>query len=235
MKIGLHGIAYPGVWYRGTIPLILCCAAGLCAIAVEPSATLFENGDVKVSRALEKPHVKGSFHEHKVNRVMVYLQAGNQRFEYRDGRKPAVFDWKAGQVVWSVPDGIHSPEMVSDEPLNIIEVELKKPGAGKPPAMKRDALKVDSKHYKLEFENDQVRVLRMTLGAHQSTPMIGHPGNDLAIFLTDQETRATDSNGRVETAKHKAGEVAWQTANTQKLENTGETPLELLLLELRLN
>jgi hypothetical protein len=213
------------------IPLILCCA--LCALAVEPSATLFENGDVKVSRALEKPHVKGSFHEHKVDRVMVYLQAGSQRFEYQDGRKPAVFDWKAGQVVWSAPDGIHSPEIASDEPINIIEVELKKPGAGKMTAIARDALKVDSKHYKLEFENDQVRVLRMTLGAHQGTPMVEHPGNSLAIFLTDQEARTTDSNGRVEAVKHKAGEVVWETPNTEKLENTGEAPLELLLLELR--
>jgi oxalate decarboxylase/phosphoglucose isomerase-like protein (cupin superfamily) len=215
------------------IQLILCCSAGLYALAVEPSATLFENGDVKVSRALEKPHVKGSFHEHKVNRVVVYLQAGSQRFEYQDGRKPAVFDWKAGQVVWSAPEGFHSPEIVSDEPINIIEVELKKPGAGKAADIARDAVRVDSKHYKLEFENDQVRVLRMTMGAHQGTPMIEHPGNSLAIYLTDQETRATDSNGRVDTAKHKAGEVVWETPNTQKLENTGETPLEMVLVELR--
>jgi hypothetical protein len=164
---------------------------------------------------------------------MVYLQAGSQRFEYQDGRKPAVFEWKAGQVVWSAPDGIHSPEMVSDEPINIIEVELKKPGAGKLAAIARDAVRADSKHYKLEFENDQVRVLRMTLGAHEGTPMIEHPGNSLAIFLTDQETRATDSIGRSDTAKHKAGEVAWEAPNTQKLENTGETPLEMVLLELR--
>jgi hypothetical protein len=215
------------------IQLILCCGAGLCALTVEPSATLFENGDVKVSRALEKPHVKGSFHEHKVNRVMVYLQAGSQRFEYQDGRKPAVFDWKAGQVVWSAPDGIHSPEIVSDDPINIIEVELKKPGAGKVAAIARDAIRVDSKHCKLEFENDQVRVLRLLLGAHQGTPMIEHPGNSLAVFLADQETRATDSSGRVDTLKHKAGEVVWETPNTQKLENTGDAPLEMLLLELR--
>jgi hypothetical protein len=42
---------------------------GLFAVELQPSATLFENGDVKVSRATEKAHVKGSFHEHKVNRV----------------------------------------------------------------------------------------------------------------------------------------------------------------------
>jgi hypothetical protein len=77
--------------------LLLGCAA-LGAIPVEPSATLFENEQVKVLRALEKPHVKGKFHEHKLNRVMIYLQPGRQRFEYQDGRPSEVFDWKAGEV-----------------------------------------------------------------------------------------------------------------------------------------
>jgi hypothetical protein len=192
----------------------------MCALAVEPSATLLENADVKVSRALEKAHVKGSFHEHKTNRVMVYLQPGRQRFEYQDGRPPAVFDWKAGQVVWSPSEGMHSPEVVSDDPFNIIEVEIKKPGTGKTAANPKDALKLDSKHYKLEFENDQVRVLRLMLGPHQSTPVIEYSRNSLAIYLTDQET-------------HKYGEVVWETPHTGKLENTSDKPLEMLLIELR--
>jgi len=76
--------------------ILLCCAA-LAASAAEPSAKLFENDQVNVVRALEKPHVKGKAHEHKINRVMIYMQAGSQRFEYQDGRKPENFDWKAGQ------------------------------------------------------------------------------------------------------------------------------------------
>lgn len=206
------------------VHLVLWCGTAMCAYAVEPSATLLENSDVKVSRALEKAHVKGSFHEHKTNRVMVYLQPGRQRFEYQDGRPPAVFDWKAGQVVWSPSEGMHSPEVVSDDPFNIIEVEIKKPGAGKTPATPNDALKLDSKHYKLEFENDQVRVLRLTLGPHQSTPVVEYSRNSLAVFLTDQE---------IPTASHKYGEVIWETPHTGKLENAGDKPLELLLIELR--
>ena len=34
----------------------LLCSIAVGAFAVEPSATLFENGDVKVARALEKGH-----------------------------------------------------------------------------------------------------------------------------------------------------------------------------------
>ncbi len=187
----------------------------LLAVAVLPSATLFENDDVKVTRAQEKPHVKGSFHEHKVNRVMVYLQDGSQRFEYQDSRKPVVSDWKAGQVVFSKPEGMHSPEVTTESPFNIVEVELKKPGAGKSAASVPDP-----KHFKLEFENDQVRVLRLKLGPHESTPSIKHAGNEVAVFLTDHET-------------HKAGDAIWETPGTEKLENKGDQPLEMVLIELR--
>ena len=205
---------------------LIYCAAALCAFAVEPSAMLLENSDVKISRALEKPHVKGSFHDHKVNRVMIYLQDGSQRFEYQDGRKPVTLDWKAGQVAWSPAEGMHSPEVVTDEPFNIIEVELKKPGgvAG--------SAKLDVRHDKLEFENNQVRVIRMKLGAHQ-TASLAESRNMVAVFLIDQETRSTDSSGAITTAKHKAGEVLWETPHSEKLENTGDKPLEMLLLELK--
>ena len=205
----------------------------MCAFALEPSAALFENDSVKVTRALEKAHVKGSFHEHKLNRVMVYLESGRQRFEYQDGRQPAVFDWKAGQVVWSPSEGMHSPEVVSDDPFNIIEIEVKKPVGGNVVTAGQDALKVDGKHYKLEFENDQVRVLRMTLGARQSTPMIEESRNRVAVFLSDQEIRTTDLKGAVETATHKRGEAIWQAAKAEKMENAGDGQPEMVLVELK--
>ena len=202
--------------------LVLCGSAALCAFALEPlpSASLFENNDVKVTRALEKAHVKGSFHEHKVNRVMVYLQDGRQRFEYQDARKPVVFDWKAGQVEFSKPEGMHSPEVVSDKPFNIVEIELKKPGGAAVANGPKDALRLDKKHYKLEFENDQVRVLRLKLGPHESTPAIEHARNSVAIFLTDLDG-------------HKAGDAVWETPNTGKIENTGSAPVEMVLVELK--
>ena len=60
-------------------------------------------------------------HQHDMNRVMVYLQSGRQRFEYQDGKPPAVFDWKAGQVVWSPSSGMHSPQVL-DHDFDIIEI-----------------------------------------------------------------------------------------------------------------
>jgi mannose-6-phosphate isomerase-like protein (cupin superfamily) len=192
----------------------------MTAFATEPATLPFENDQVKVIRALEKAHVKGKFHEHKPNRVMIYLGAGRQRFEYQDGRQPEVFDWKPGQVVWSKADGMHSPEVIGDEPFSIIEVELKKPGTGKTLSGPHDALKADPKHYKMEFENDQVRVLRVKLGAHETTPMIAHSVNSVAVLLTPAPT-------------HKAGEATWKPAGTYKDENPGDSPVEMVVVEVK--
>ena len=49
--------------------LLLAGCAAFAAIPIEPTATLFENDQVKVIRALEKAHVKGKFHEHKMDRI----------------------------------------------------------------------------------------------------------------------------------------------------------------------
>lgn len=216
-----------------TYAAVLICCASLGAITIEPSATLFENDQVKVVRALEKPHVKGKFHEHTQNRVMIYLQSGRQRFEYQDGRQPAVFDWKAGEVQWSPADGMHSPEVVSNDPFNIIEILLKAPGTGKSAASNLDPLKLDPKHYKLEFENAQVRVLRARIEGHGVTPMHQHSLNRVTVFLTDQDFRVTDSKGKVSVVKHKAGDVVWGTPTTHSEENLSDHPFEVVAVELK--
>lgn len=212
--------------------ILLGCAA-LGATTVEPSATLFENDQVKVLRALEKPHVKGKFHEHKLNRVMIYLQPGRQRFEYQDGRPPEVFDWKAGEVKWSPADGMHSPEVISNDAFNIIEIELKKSGTGKGIPGRLDPLMTDPKHYKLEFENAQVRVLRVKIEAHGATPMHQHSRNRTTVFLTDQEFRIKDANGKVEKMKHKAGDAVWGTPTTHTEENLSDHPFEVVMIEIK--
>ncbi len=183
--------------------------------------------------ALEKAHVKGKFHEHKMNRVMVYLQSGRQRFEYQDGRKPAEFEYKAGEVKWSPPDGMHSPEVVSNDPFNIIEVELKKPGTGKKITSALDPVKIDPKHYKVEFENDQVRVIRARMGPHESVPMHAHTLNRVTVFLTDQNIRSTSSDGKVAVTQHKAGEAIWSAPITHKEENLNDTPFEVVAIEIK--
>jgi uncharacterized RmlC-like cupin family protein len=211
--------------------LIFCATLG--AITVEPAGTLFENDQVRVIRAFEKPRVKGKFHAHTQNRVLIYLQPGQQRFEYQDGRTSEVFHWQTGEVKWSPASGMHSPEVISNDAFNIVEIELKRPGTGKTITSNLDPVKIDPKHYKLEFENPQVRVLRVKIEAHGTAPMHEHSLNRVTVFLTDQVFRVKDSHGEIKIMKHKAGDAVWGTPTTHTEENLSNDPFEVVAIELK--
>src|SRR5215510_4219398 len=65
-----------------------------------------------------------------------------------------------------------------------------------------DAITADSKHYKVEFENDIVRVLRVRLDAGDSTPRHQHSAY-CAIELSDSSLKEGDGP----TSESKAGQV----------------------------
>jgi quercetin dioxygenase-like cupin family protein len=205
--------------------------AAIC-FAAESVTTPIENDQVKVLKVTQAPHVKTSRHQHKVNRVMIYLQPGRQTFDY-DGKK-TVLTWKAGEVKWSPAGGMHIAEITSDNPVTIIEIELKKPGD---PAKKAsgalDPVKVDPKMYKVELENDQVRILRVRVGPHQVAPLHEHLLNRVVTYITDQNFRVTTPDGKVETLQHKAGEVSWGTPTKHKEENLSDKAFEVLVVELK--
>jgi hypothetical protein len=213
-------------------PALLFMGAALASIPTHPSAVLYDNDQVKVARALEKAQVQGKFHQHEMNRVMVYLQPGKQRFEYQDGRPTAVSDFKAGEVKWSPPTGMHAGTVL-DHDFNIIEVELKTTGTDKPITSDHDPLKVDPAHYKLEFENPQVRVLRIRILPHGAVPLHTYATDHVTIFLTDQNFHIKDSTGKMETAQHKAGDVIWETPSTQTEQNIGAQPFEAVSVEIK--
>jgi quercetin dioxygenase-like cupin family protein len=96
----------------------------------------------------------------------------------------------------------------------------------------QDAVKVDSKHYTVEFENDQVRVLRIKYGPHEKSVMHEHP-NAVAIFMTDANGKFNFPTGAPQDIKSKAGEVQWTPAVTHLPENTSDQPFEVILVELK--
>ena len=213
-------------------PALFLLGAALGSIPTAPSAVLFDNSEVKVLRALENNHELGKFHQHNMNRVMVYLQSSRQRFEYQDGRQPEVFEWKAGQVKWSLADGMHAGQVL-DHDFNIIEIELKTPGTDKAITGNLDPLKVDPAHFTLEFENPQVRVLRVRIKPHGVAPMHACSTDRVTVFLTDQQFRVKDSTGKVEMVEHKAGDVVWETPTTQMEQNLSDKPFEAVTVEVK--
>jgi uncharacterized RmlC-like cupin family protein len=202
------------------------------AAAAQTSKTAIDNDQVKALVVRVEPHQKTKLHEHKVNRVMIYLQPGRQDFEYQDGHK-AVLNWKAGEAKWSPASGMHIAEITSNDPVTIVEVELKKPGSGKLSTSALDPVKIDPKHYKVELDNSQVRVLRVKVGPHETAPMHEHSLNRLVTYITDQDAKVTAANGQVTPSRHKAGDVSWAGPAKHKEENLSDRPFEVVVVELK--
>ena len=95
-----------------------------------------------------------------------------------------------------------------------------------------DAVQADPKHYKVEFENEKVRVLRITYGPNEKSEMHTHPPM-VAIFLTDQHSRHSYPDGKSEELKGKAGEVQYMNAWEHNPENLSDKPFELIGVELK--
>jgi len=100
------------------------------------------------------------------------------------------------------------------------------------PSLAQDAVKVDPKHYRVEFENDQVRVLRITYGPHERSVMHAHPPN-VAVFLNDGMAKFTLPDGKTVDAPVKAGTTQWDPGGKHLPENVGDKPFELIVVELK--
>jgi uncharacterized RmlC-like cupin family protein len=89
-----------------------------------------ENEYVRVVLATDAPAPKpGALHEHKQNRVMIYLSAGDMQIKYADGKVDNQH-WKAGDIAWSAASGMHTSQNVSANQIRIVEIEVRSAGGG---------------------------------------------------------------------------------------------------------
>ena len=99
-----------------------------------------------------------------------------------------------------------------------------KPGA--------DPAQVDPRHYKVEFENDRVRVLRITFGPHEKSVMHSHP-DLIGILLSDHHSLHRFPDGRTEEMKGKTGDIQYLKACEHDPSNLSDKPLESIAVELK--
>jgi quercetin dioxygenase-like cupin family protein len=104
--------------------------------------------------------------------------------------------------------------------------------APKPQSAGQDPVTVDPKHYKIELENEQVRVLRVNYGAHEKSEMHSHP-NSVAIFQNDTHCKFTFPDGKTEEHRFRAGETLFTPAGSHLPENLSNQPIDLILVELK--
>jgi hypothetical protein len=196
----------------------------------------FENDQVVINA----PHPK--MHDHKLNRVMIYAFRGGELLHYVDGHTVDLH-WQAGEVTWSPASGLHYSETPPSHVFNDppppngvlgMDIGIKKAGdPGKVVGTALDPLRVDPKGHKLEFENNQVRVIRVRIGPRESVPMHEYVLNRVVFYLTDLNVRETSPEGTARVAQHKAGDFSWDGPARHAVENLNDKPLEALVVEVK--
>jgi quercetin dioxygenase-like cupin family protein len=100
------------------------------------------------------------------------------------------------------------------------------------PAAGQDPVKVDPAHHKVELENAQVRVLRITFGPGEKAPLHQHPAG-VAVFLSDGQATVLPVGGTPDPTPRKRGDALATEASTHTVENRGSGKSELILIELK--
>lgn len=99
-------------------------------------------------------------------------------------------------------------------------------------ASAQDAVKTDPDYNKVLLENDRVRVLEVTFPAGTTLKMHSHPAHVL-YFLEGAKSKMTTSDGKVTQLESKKGESRWVEPVTHKVDNTGNTPIHVIVIELK--
>jgi quercetin dioxygenase-like cupin family protein len=197
---------------------LLFAFAAIGLFAQTPSVVKIDSEQATVTVVAVQPHQKSALEEHALNRVMIYLDGG-EIIETATGqtRKLQV---KAGEVHWIPAQGLHTFECNSDHPIRIVEIELKNNPRTPPTLSPIDPLKVDPGHYSLEFENDQVRVLRVRFGPHEEGVRHEHVLNHIVVYLNDQ-------------ARGKTGDVRLDEPMTHNEQNILDHSVERIAVDLK--
>ena len=200
-------------------PILFWAFTAVAVWGQAPGNVKIDSPQARVLVVTEQPHHPSALHEHPMNRVMIYLGSGQMIRTTPDGKVQKI-EFKAGDVRWSPAEGKHTSEYITENPFQLVEIELKNKPHLQVAMSAIDPLKADPKHYSLEFENDQVRVLRVRFGPHEKGVLHEHTLNHIVVYLNDQ-------------ARGKAGEVRLDEPMTHTEENPLDHPVERIAIDLK--
>ena len=204
------------------VALTLLMAANLVAQNAPAPAAIANKLDTPQARvyvATLLPHTPSrSPNGHATNRVLVYLDDGVMTRQ--EGADTQTIAFHRGDVRWRPASGAYVAENTSDHPIRILEIDLKGRPAGPAPASQLDPVVVDTRHYKIDFENDQVRVLRVHYDARDTGAQHEHLLNRVVVYLNDQPGA-------------KADDVRMAGASTHTEQNASDQPADRIAIEIK--
>ena len=197
------------------ILFVLSCAAGLQAQNAPAPAAIDQRLDTPQARvfvATLQPRTPSIAKDgHATHRVLIYLDDGVMT--RKEGDQLTTITFRRGDVRWRPASGAYVAENISGHPIRLLEIDLKGPPSGKPSVTPLDPALVDAKHYKVEFENEHVRVLRIHYDPHEKGGTHEHILNRVVLYLNDQPGRKADEVRMAGAATHAEENATGQAAD----------------------
>jgi len=203
--------------------LVGLVSAPLFAQSTPARAAIAEKLDtpqVHVYVATLQPHAPSqSPNGHATNRMLIYMDDGVMTRREGEGKADTI-TFKRGDVRWRPASGAYVAENTSDHPIRILEIDLKGKPSGPAPTTKLDPTIVDPARYKVVFENEAVRVLRIHFGPKEKGAEHEHILNRVVFYLNDQ-------------GGAKADDVRMAGAATHTEQNAVDTPADRIAVEIK--
>lgn len=96
-------------------------------------------------------------------------------------------------------------------------------------ALSQEELPKGPAHFKIEFENESILVLRIRLDPHEKTPT--HQVTPrLVVWLSDAHLRDTFADGKTIELRRNAGATEWVPAQNHSGENLSNQPIEFVAI-----
>jgi len=212
------------------VPVV--CLAILTAKAQDPVKVagdmykvIIENDSVRILDVNIAAGGKTAMHSHP-DLVAVVLEPSTIRWTQPDGKSAqSGAEFTRGGVQYTASD-THISENIGTTSAHVILVEFKKPAPtpGRNPSLPAP--------YKLLGENPHARVFELTAAPGAAIPKHTH-GDHVGVSLTDATVEVTDEQGKKQTTNFKKDTANFAGPVTHSGVNTGQTPLHLIVVELK--
>jgi hypothetical protein len=189
---------------KGAIPILMASSALLAqdpyVVAGNHYRLAFENEFVRATRVIYGPHEKAPIHNHPPTPVTVYVyvtDGGVMQFHHVTGEHVAGFTInrkpvKAGaiRVAHGAPE-THTVDYMGDEATEYARIELRTEAVDRPTRDVRLPPYSFEKPSAAEsqFENGQLRIVRVRCGDGQKCPLSAHPTDPAVVVILDGARR----------------------------------------------
>jgi len=239
-----------GIVYLALAPLLLTTVFGCQSNEPEPAvddassaaafldpvisdashyALEFENEYVRVLRENLPAGAQGARHSHR-DRISVYLNDAGVTIYPDEDSEGLEASLVAGSTSWGEAT-THRGTAVDD--IENISIELVDLDGEEVPVPEPDAVALDPEHHVVDFENEWVRVVRMTYPPGTKTPHHAHRIG-YGVFLTDAHGQNIPLEGDAIPIDRDARSTFWTTGQPAHVtENLGDEDIVIVLVEMK--